>query len=147
MLNTYTTINQILTAPIKQSLAAARSIFKTEDLVDLLVENQIQELSKIRKKHPELPRVVAIRIALLNSAVKLQNNKHSEKYCLAKVKKAKANPQQEWLTIHKSFVIDLANKQASLREIEKAIFYRFHHKISHSKIAEFLKVEGEKHVL
>ncbi len=137
--------DHLLTAPIKQSLIAARSLLMNESLVSLLIEEQIKELSRIRKQYPTLLRVKAIEVAFLNAAIGLKNNK-AEAYCLTKIKKTKKSPQQDWLKLHKSFVLNLSAKSASLREIESAILYRFHHRISHSKIAEFLKVEGAVHV-
>ena len=146
MKNTNIRTNHIMSAPITQSLAAARSVMSTEALVDLLVEKQVNELSKIRKKYPDLPRLQAIKIALLNSAYQIKINSKTETYCLLKIKKSKKNPQLDWLKIHKSFILDLANKSASLREIEAAVFYRFHHKISHTQISKFLKIEEKNHV-
>lgn len=138
----YININQIMTATLKQSLAAARSVFFNENMVNLLIETQVKEFSNIRKKYPELPRNKALKAALLNSAYLLKEKKYSEKFSLGKVRKLKRSPQLDWLKLHRSFILKLYSNGASYREIERAILYRFHHKISHTQISKFLKIEG-----
>lgn len=133
--------HHIMTAPIKQSLAAVRSAFFTEAMVDFLIEKQVQEFSKIRKKYPEIKRNEAIKISILNAAYQLKEDKDKESYCLGNVKKVKKSPQFDWLKLHRSFVLKLHNDGASLREIAAALLYRFHHKVSHTIVAAFLKIE------
>ena|GEM_PF-5577244 len=134
--------NHLLTKPMGVSLHAARHIFRNENLVKILIQEEIKELSRVRNKFPTLKREDAILIALLNSAVAVHENRYSEKYSLAKVQKAKATPQTDWLKLHRSFVLKLYEHGASYREIERAILYRFHHKVSHTQIVAFLKMEG-----
>ena len=128
-------------ATIDASLKAMRSILKSESMLELFISKQIKEFSNLRKKFPEINRDEVLKVSFLNAAVKLKADAKSEKYCLSFVKKMKATPQLDWLKVHKSFVISLHINEASLREIERAILYRFQHKISHSQIAKFIKME------
>jgi len=136
------TTHQMLTGTIHQSLKSMRSICMNENLVGRLVEAQVKELSLTRKRYPNLSRNEAIKIAMLNSAFILTRNDKSETTCLAKVKRQKTTPQFDWLKLHKNFVLKLSNNGGSYREITDAIYYRFHHKISHTTVAEFIRLTG-----
>jgi len=128
-------------ASIEKSMQALRSVFKTEALIELFIEKQLKEFSIIRKTNPEINRNEVIKISFFNAAIKLKNENNLEKYSLASIRKSKATPQLDWLKLHRSFVINLKLNGASLREIKRAIFFRFHHEISHTEIAKFLKME------
>jgi hypothetical protein len=133
---------QHLNSSVEQSLRAARYIFKNERLIDLMINGQVLEFSKLRKQYPSISRNELIKISILNTCVKLHNTQ-SEMICLAAIRHTKATPQSDWLKLHRSFIFDLKNHGASLREISRAVHYRFHYKISHVSISEFLKEEIE----
>lgn len=132
--------NQLLVGTTSSSLKAMRSICQSESSLDLMIEVQVSAFSKLRKKYPALDRNEAIKISMLNTCHLLKHEK-TEKFCLAQVTTSKATPQMDWLRNHQAFVYGLKEQGASLRAISQAIYYRFHYKVSHTKIATYLKME------
>jgi len=133
--------NQSVIGTLTQSFQAVRSFAKNEHLLSILVKKQVELLPIVRKNNPELSRDEAIVLSLLNAAYILKNQSDSENIVLARIRKAKKNPQLDWLKVHRNYVLELRVQGASLRQLEDAIYYRFHHKISHTQISKFLKME------
>ncbi len=132
-------------ASYNKAASALKKILKNERLVDELVNTQTIEFSKLRSDFPNMNRNQAIKISILNAAILLESEKYTPTLSFIQVAFKKRSPKYDWLSDRSSYIFELKNSGASLREIKAAVFYRFHKKISHTLISQFINNSKANH--
>jgi hypothetical protein len=141
-------------------LQMLRSILRgNQALVDQFYKEQGAEYFKLRDRFPTASKAKLVKAAQYHVAHRLyaalhnkdkktvpdqQNQTDPVDVLAMEFATIRKKPKEEWLLDHKKFILDLNAKEVSTRGISKAIEFRFRKKISHTKIAQFLKVKKAK---